>query len=450
MEEHSNQLGHESIPKLLWKMSVPAVLGMLINALYNIVDTIFVARGVGTLGVAGLSIAFPVQMIVLALAGAIGLGGASVVSRRLGEGHRKYANTVFGNLLLMVLGVGALGMICAFFFLKPLLRLFGATDVIIPYASDYLFPILIGTVFSVFIFISNNLIRSEGNAKIVFMLMAAGSLINIVLDPIFIFGFNMGTRGAAIATVLAHIVTAVLAIFYFLSGKSNFSLGIKSFQPKLQLMKEILVIGLPASIQLVAGSLMIITVNYMLNAYSGAVAVGVFGIIYRIITFTSMPINGVVQGMQPIVGYNFGAHHSQRVKATIILGLKVASITSIIIFVIMMIFPESIMRMFSSDDATLEQGVQAIRIVFAVSLLIGCQIVIGGLYQSLGFARKALILSMARQVLFLIPLVLLLPSLFGVTGVWLAFPTADLLAFFLSILYLYKDRKLFFFVKEQH
>jgi Na+-driven multidrug efflux pump len=180
----------------------------------------------------------------------------------------------------------------------------------------------------------------------------------------------MGTRGAAIATVLAHIVTSVLAIFYFLSGKSNFSLGIKSFQPKLQLMKEILVIGLPASIQLVAGSLMIITVNYMLNAYSGAVAVGVFGIIYRIITFTSMPINGVVQGMQPIVGYNFGAHHSQRVKATIILGLKVASITSIIIFVIMMIFPEPIMRMFSSDDATLEQCVQAIRIVFAISFLI--------------------------------------------------------------------------------
>ncbi|PTM53320.1 MATE family efflux transporter [Desmospora activa] len=440
--EHSNPLSYESIPKLLWKMSVPAVLGMLINALYNIMDTIFIAHGVGILGVAGLSIAFPVQMIILALAGAIGLGGASVVSRRLGEGRRETANTVFGNLLLMVFGVGILGVVCALFFLKPLLRLFGATDMIMPYASDYLFPILMGTLFSVFVFTSNNLIRSEGNAKVVFILMATGSLLNIVLDPIFIFGFHMGTQGAAIATVLAHIVTSILAVFYFLSEKSNFSLGINSLQPKLHLMKEVLVIGLPAGIQLVAGSLMIVAVNYMLNVYSGAIAVGVFGIIYRIITFTSMPINGVVQGMQPIVGYNFGSNHFQRVNDTITLGLKVASVTSIIIFIVMMIFPEWIMRVFSSDKATVAQGIEAIRIVFAASFLIGLPIVIGGLYQALGFARKTLILSMARQVLFLLPLVLILPSLLGVNGVWLAFPTADLLAFFLSILYLYKDRNL--------
>lgn len=380
-------------------------------------------------------------MIVLALAGAIGIGGASVISRRLGEGRKDHANIVFGNILCMVVGVGALGVVCAFLLLKPLLRLFGATEVMMPYAADYLFPILMGTAISSFVFISNNLIRSEGHAKIVFILMALGSLLNMGFDPIFILVLKLGTQGAAIATILAQTITATVDIFYFGSGKSHFSLGLKSFQLKLQVIREVLVIGLPMSIQLISESLMVVVVNHMLVTYSGALAVGVFGIIYRIMTSIIMPINGVGQGMQPIVGYNYGAKYFQRLSKTIILGLKVATIVSLIIFAVMMIIPDRIMHIFSSDQVTLEKGTQAIRMIFAGSFLIGIQVISNGIYQALGFARKALFLSMSRQVLFLIPLVLILPRFLGITGVWLAFPTADFFAFCVSSFLMYRDRQ---------
>ncbi|MCA0972813.1 MATE family efflux transporter [Halobacillus litoralis] len=449
MKEQSQRLGTQPIPKLLANLSIPAMIGMFVMALYNVIDTLFIARGVGILGVSGVSIGFPVMMIMMAIAAAVGIGGASVISRRLGESKPEEADKVFGNVLFSILIVSLFGFIGAFTFLEPLLRLFGATDNIMPYAKDYLFPIMLGAFFFSFAFTTNNIIRSEGNSRFAMITMIIPAVLNIILDPIFIFALDMGVQGAAVATVISQASVSIVVLFYFLNGKSSLNIVPAYLKPDWQIMKEVVTIGMPAFIRQVSGSGMMIAINWMLIKFGGEFEVGVFGIVQKLAMFTIMPMIGVLQGMQPIVGYNYGAKNYQRLKETVQLGLKVVTVISFGIFAVMMIFPEGLMRIFSGDTATIETGANAIRIMFALAMLIGAQVVSGGLYQALGMAKPALVLSMARQVLFLIPLVLILPYAFGVNGVWLAFPISDLLAFLLSVVFLVKDRDLFFKSKSK-
>ncbi|UOQ91781.1 MATE family efflux transporter [Halobacillus shinanisalinarum] len=444
MKEQSQRLGTQPIPKLLFNLSVPAMIGMFVMAFYNVVDTLFIARGVGILGVAGVSIAFPVMMIIMAISAAVGIGGASVISRRLGEDKPEEANKVFGNIIFMVLLVSVVGLVGAFTFMEPLLILFGATPDILPHAVDYLFPIMLGSIFFSFAFTTNSIIRSEGNSRFAMITMIIPAVLNIILDPIFIFGLDMGVQGASIATVISQASVSIVILRYFLTGKSTLEMKLPDLRPQLLVIKETLTIGMPAFVRQVAGSAMIISINFMLIKYGGDFEVGVFGIVHKLTMFTIMPMIGVLQGMQPIIGYNYGAKQFTRLRETVVLGMKVVTIISALIFIIMMTLPEVLMHIFTGDQAVIESGSQAMRIMFAMSILIGVQVVSGGLYQALGMAKPALILSMARQVLFLIPLVLILPNFFGVTGVWLAFPLADILAFSLSIFFLYGDRTLFF------
>ncbi|SFK36651.1 putative efflux protein, MATE family [Halobacillus dabanensis] len=449
MKEQSQRLGSQPIPKLLTNLSVPAMIGMFVMALYNVVDTLFIARGVGILGVSGVSIGFPVMMIIMAIAAAVGIGGASVISRRLGENKQEEANQVFGNILFTIVVVSSLGFIGAFTFLEPLLRLFGATESIMPYAVDYLFPIMIGSIFFSFAFTTNSIIRSEGNSKFAMMTMIIPAVLNMILDPIFIFGLNMGVQGASVATVISQATVTIVVLNYFLKGKSSLTIKAAYLKPQWFVIREVLVIGMPAFIRQVSGSGMMIAINWRLIKFGGEFEVGVFGIVQKLAMFTIMPMIGVLQGMQPIIGYNYGAKNYDRLKETVMLGMKVVTVISAGIFVLMMAFPEGLMNIFTGDSATIETGAYAIRIMFALAMLIGVQVVSGGLYQALGMAKPALILSMARQVLFLIPLVLILPNFFGVTGVWLAFPLSDLMAFLLSMVFLYKDRSLFFRSKKE-
>ncbi|MFC7322061.1 MATE family efflux transporter [Halobacillus campisalis] len=448
MKEQSQRLGSQPIPKLLLNLSLPAMIGMFVMAFYNVVDTLFIARGVGIEGVAGVSIGFPVMMIIMAIAAAVGIGGASVISRRLGENKQEEANKVFGNVLFMIVSVSFIGFIGAFTFMEPLLILFGATPDILPHAVDYLFPIMLGSLFFSLAFTTNSIIRSEGNSKFAMMTMIIPAVLNIILDPIFIFGLDMGVQGASLATVISQASVSVVILRYFLTGKSSLTVRLANLKPMYTVIKETLTIGFPAFIRQVSGSAMMIAINFMLIKFGGDFEVGVFGIVQKLTMFTIMPMIGVLQGMQPIIGYNYGASLHDRLRETVVLGMKVVTIVSGVIFTVMMIFPELLMRIFSGDPAIIDEGSFAIRIMFAASLLIGVQVVSGGLYQALGKAKPALILSMARQVLFLIPLVLILPNFFGVTGVWLAFPIADVLAFTLSVYFLYGDRHLFFIKKK--
>lgn len=442
--ERSEQLGIEAIPKLLAKLAIPAMFGMFIMALYNVVDTIFVARAVGTIGVAALSIAFPVQMIIMALAGSIGIGGASVISRMLGANKLEDANQVFGNVISMVLLVSILGILLGLNFLTPILYMFGSSESILPYAKDYLGVILYGTIFFAFAFSMNNIIRSEGNAKTAMWTMIIGAGLNIILTPIFIFGLGLGVKGSAIATVLSQGITAVYLVIYFLSGKSSLSFRTSYLRPKLVAIKQILAIGSSAFVQQAAGSIMFIVANHMLIFHGGDLAVAVFGIMHKVIMFSLMPTMGIIQGLMPIVGYNYGANQHDRVSESIMLAVKTSTLIVLFAFIVIMLFPKYIMLIFTSDPKAIQMGQSALRVMFSFTITIGIQMVTGGVFQSLGKARPALILSMSRQVLFLIPLLLILPYMFNLIGIWLAFPVADLLAFLLALWFIKNHKYIFF------
>ena len=438
----SERLGIEPIPKLLKNLSVPAMVGMFVMALYNIVDTIFISYAVGISAVAGLTISFPVIMIIMAVSVAMGMGGASVISRLLGAKKEKEANQVFGNIITMIIFVSMIGAIAAFTILEPMLILFGATPDILGYSVDYMFPILLGTFLFSFGFATNAIVRSEGNAKLSMNIMIISSVLNIILDAIFIFGFNMGVRGAAYASVLSQGVISVIFLHYFLTGKSSLSLSIADLAPKYKIIKEVFAIGLPGFMQQAAGGIMFVSINTMLIRFGSEFHVGLFGIVQRISMFMLMPLVGIMQGMQPLVGYNFGANKFTRLKETVWLGLKVSTLLSALIFIIMMIFPKYFMMIFTSNAEVIKSGTDAIRILFATAFFIGVPVVCGGIFQALGKVKLALILSMSRQLLFLIPLVLILPHFFGVNGVWMAFPISDALSFGLATLLLYRNRDL--------
>lgn len=443
MKQQSERLGLEPIPKLLRNMALPAISGMIVMALYNVVDTIFVARFVGTLGVAAVSIAFPVQMIIMALAGATGIGGASAISRMLGAKESDEANRIFGNVLSLVILISLVGVFLGFRFLDSILYAFGASEAVLPLAQDYLGVILYGSVFFAFGFAMNNIVRSEGNAKMAMMTMMVSSGLNIVLTPIFITILGLGVKGSALATVLAQGFTAIYLVHYFLSGKSSLKFHVAYLVPRISIINKILSIGSSAFVQQVSSSAMFIVANHMLANYGGDMAVAVFGIVFKILMFSLMPVMGIVQGMLPLVGYNYGANLSTRVSESISLAMKSSTIIVFITFSIIMLIPHTLMLIFTSDPVVIQTGQTALRIMFAMALTLGVQMVTGGVFQALGKARVALILSLSRQVFFLIPLLLLLPLFFGLKGVWMAFPVADVLSFLLALWFIRQHQTLF-------
>ena len=444
MKQQSERLGTELIPQLLAKLAVPAMVGMIVMSLYNVVDAIYIARSVGTIGVAAVSIAFPVQMLVMAVAGAVGIGGGALISIALGAGDLDRANRIFGNAISLVLIFSTAAALLGLTLLTPMLQFFGSSETVLPYARDYLGIILYSTAFFAFAFAVNNIIRAEGNAKTAMFTMIISAVLNIIFTPIFIFGFGLGIKGAAIGTVMAQAVTAVYLLFYFAAGKSSLTFNSAYLMPRMALIGQILAIGVSAFVRQSSSSIMLIVANNLLVLYSGDLAVAVLGIIIRVIMFSLMPILGIVQGLLPLVGFNHGAGQPQRVSDSIVLGMKAATVIAGFAFILVMALPKQLIMIFTNDPAAVEMGVRAIRIIFALSFTIGVQMVIGGIFQALGNAKAAFFLSLSRQVLFLIPLMLLLPLRFQLTGIWLAFPVADLLSFILALWFLKKYEKLFF------
>lgn len=443
MKQQSERLGIEPIPQLLANLAVPAMVGMLVMAFHNVIDAIYIGQGVGTIGVAAVSIAFPVQMLVMAVAGAFGIGGGALISINLGAGDMDKANRVFGNIVSLVLVFSIAAALFGLAWLTPILQFFGSSDTIMPYARDYLGVILYSTVFFAFAFAMNNVIRAEGNARIAMITMIISAVLNIIFTPVFIFGLGLGIKGAAIGTVLAQGITAVYLVFYFTGGKSSLTYKSIYLIPRLTLIKQILAIGSSAFVRQSSSSIMMIVANNLLILHGGDLPVAVLGIVFRVVMFTLMPILGIVQGLLPLVGYNFGAGQSLRVSQSIMLGLKSATAIAGFAFVIVMVFPRQMMMIFTVDPAAIAMGQSALRIMFALSFTVGMQMITGGVFQALGKAKAALVLSMSRQVLFLIPLLVLLSFLFGLTGIWLAFPAADLLSFILAMWFIYRYKDVF-------
>lgn len=427
MSQQHDLLGTEKISKLLLKQSVPSIIGLFVLSTYNLVDTIFVGRGVGTLGIAGLAIAGPIQMIIMSLAQTVGIGTASMISRSLGAKDRERAEQTLGNFFSVVALLSVLITIGGNIWLEPLLRLFGATDQILPYAIEYMRPIFYGTLWAIMAPAFNNLIRAEGAARFAMMVMILSAVTNIILDPIFIYSLHMGIAGAAIATVISQFGAAAVVLFYFWSGRSSVRIHLRNFAPRWEIIREMFSIGASVFARHASGSLMAVILNHSLGRYGGDIAIASFGVINRLLMFVFMPILGVIQGLQPILGYNYGAKQYHRAKESILMAIKWATVCSIAAFLFLMLFTRIFVAIFSSDATLIALSISAMRIIILFLPLVGFQTVAGGMYQSMGKAKQAFALSILRQA-FLIPLVLILPLFSGLSGLWNAFPLSDVFA----------------------
>ncbi|MEL4304929.1 MATE family efflux transporter [Methanococcoides sp. LMO-2] len=435
-------LGNESIGNLIVKLSVPAIVGLMVQALYNLVDTIFIGRGLGEqsmLGIAGISVAFPVQILMMAIALGVGIGGSSIISRSLGKKDILKAERTVANMITLVLVASIAFTALALVFLDPMLKVFGASDTVLPFANEYTRYIVIGTTFFTFSAAMSNAIRAEGNTRFAMAIMVLSSIANIILDPLFIFEFGMGVKGAAIATVISQVIGCIMVIYYYASSMSRVNLIIAYMRPDTGILSETISIGMSEFVFNVVESSLFLLFNQSLLFYGGDVAIAVFGIVIKVFMLTLMPIIGIKQGIQPIVGYNYGANEFARVKKTISLSNYIVTGICILSTVVVFLIPGQIMRIFSNDPQLIEMGITALKISFLMMPFIGYQVVATALLQSLGKSKGSLIVTLSRQIIFLPPLVIILPWFFGLNGIWISFPISDFLACVVAVLITRKE-----------
>ncbi len=426
-------LGKEKLFPLLLRMSIPAIIGMMVGAFYNIADTIFLGRGAGPMAIAGLAVAFPIQMIVPALAKMIGVGGASIISRRLGERNHAGAASALGTAFSSGITIALVLTASIAVFTIPILKLFGATETILPYSTEYLRTVLWGLPFIAFSMMGNDLIRSEGKAKTAMGTMLIGMILNIILDPIFIFGFGMGIRGAALATVIAQCCSFLWVLLFYLGKRSNVALERRYLGINLPQLGEMILLGLPNAVQMAGMSVLTAVINNTLGTMGGDMAITTFGMIHRLLSFVFMPILGLAQGFQPIAGYNYGAKDYSRVKHILLLTALSAVVLALGFYVCIRLFPQNLIGMFTTDTELISFAARALMIMSTVMPVIGLQIVSSVYFQAIGKGMYALLLGLSRQFLFLIPSVLILPRFYGLHGVWASFPVSDFLSTAIAI-----------------
>lgn len=441
--DKSKQLGKEDVGKLLLKFSIPAIVGMLVNALYNMVDRIFIGRGVGSIAISGIAVGFPLSIINMAFAMLIGIGSSTMISIKLGEKKKEDAEKILGNAIVLVVVIPVFISIFGLIFLDNILKIFGASNATLPYARNYMKFIVGGAIFQNIGFGMNNIIRAEGNPKIAMITMLIGAIMNTILDPIFIFVFHMGVEGAAIATISSQAISSIWVIYYFLSDKSTLKFKKENLRLNIDTVKTIFSIGMSPFLMQIAASVVTTLYNNSLIKYGGDLAVGAMGIINSIIMLFFMPMFGINQGAQPIIGYNYGAKQYERVKK----ALKLAIIASVSIatfgFIIIQVFPKALISIFNKNDAELIAiGVRGIRIDMLALPIIGFQVISSNYFQAIGKAKIAILLSLSRQVIILIPILLILPNIFQLDGVWMAGPISDVLSAALTGVFLYRDMKL--------
>jgi len=439
MNQKTN-LDDKNIGKLLVKLSVPATIGMLVMSLYNVVDTIFIGHGVGTDGIGGVVLAFPIQMVVGALGQMIGIGGASLFSRSLGERNMDKAQRTLGTVVASVLVVGAVITAVGYLKLDDMLRLFGATDTLLPYAREYLSIVLAGVIFHSLAMALNNLARAEGKAKIAMTTMILASVVNMILDAVFIFGLNLGIKGAALATLIAYISAALFLVIFFQSGKSVLHLRLRDIGFDLAILKEVLTVGVASFIRQTAMSLLVILLNRRLGQLGGDISIAVYGVVMRLLMFIFTPIMGIAQGLQPVAGFNYGAKRFDKMKKSVVLATIASTAIAVSGTLLLTLFPGACLRLFSDDSELINQGRVALRYIILAFPLVGFQVMGATLFQATGKVAQTLILTLARQLLLLIPLVLILPRFFHIKGVWIAFPIADTLGFLLAVALVYRFR----------
>jgi putative MATE family efflux protein len=441
MTQASKELGTESISRLLVKQSVPASIGFLIMSIYSIVDTIYVGRFIGTLAIGAITVVMPISFLISSIGMAIGVGGASVISRALGAGDRKRALKTFGNMVNATLHFAVLLVILGFIYDEEILTLFGGKGEILPYAREYFIVILYGVPFLAWAMMSNNVIRAQGRPKVAMYVMVIPAILNIILDPIFIIFLKMGLTGAAWATTISYIISALYALIYFLKGKGEIKFVLRYFRIDFGILKDIFSIGSITLARQSSVSLLIVVLNHSLFSYAGELGISVYGIVNRVMMFALFPVIGIVQGFLPIAGYNYGAKNPQRVLSSIYTSIRYALTLAAIILVLILSFSGKVVSAFTSDLQLIEESSFALVFVFMMSPLIAVQMVGSGYFQAIGKALPALLLTLTKQGFFLIPLVLIMPKFFGVNGIWYSFPIADILSAMVTWIFLQKEIK---------
>ena len=422
------ELGTEKISKLLKQYALPAIIAQTASSLYNMVDSIFIGHGVGPLAISGLAVTFPLMNLSTAFGTLVGMGAASLMSILLGQKNYNAANKVLGNVVSLNIILGVLFMIAALVFIDPILYFFGASENTLPYAKDYMRIILYGNIITHLYFGLNAQMRSSGFPKKAMMLTIFTVVLNTILDPIFIFTFDMGIKGAAWATVIAQTASLVIVMRHF-NDKSrglHFERGI--IRLDWRIAKESLSIGFGPFLMNAAACLVTLFINQQLRRYAGDLGIGAFGICNRISFMFIMICLGLNQGMQPIAGYNFGARKYSRVKEVFWKTVGLATIATSLCFIICVLLPKTAVSIFTHDPELMEMSAKGLRTMNSMVLIIGAHIVSTNLFQCLGMVRKSIILSLSRQILFLLPLLYLLPLKWGETGVWLSYPISDVMS----------------------
>ncbi len=438
----NTRLETEKIPKLLWEYSIPAITGTLVYVLYNIVDRIFISFGVGRLAIAGISIALPLFTFILATGLFIGIGGGALISINLGKKNIKKAEQILGNALTLFILTGVLFSILGLLFLDDILLLFGATTNNINYAKDYMSIIFYATTFQLLFIGMNNIIRGEGNPKTAMKMSIIGCGLNIILDPFFIFTLDMGIKGAAIATVISNMIVASLQVRHFLNGNSNIRLKLKNLKLKKEILLSIASIGIAPFIMQMSNSIVVIFINKNLNIYGGDIAIAAYGIINSISVLMYMPIVGIFQGSQPILGYNYGAKNYKRVKETYKLSLLIAISISTVGFIMAIFMPRILISPFINNDKILfDLTANATKIFFSMTIFMGFHMIGSSYFQTVGKAKITTSINIIRQFIIMIPLLYFLPKYYGVNGIWLAIPITDFIMAIITSHFVFKELK---------
>lgn len=421
-------LGTDHIWHLLLLYAIPSVIAMTASSLYNITASAFIGQGVGALAISGLAITFPLINLAAAFGTLVGVGAATLMSLRLGQKDYSNANDILGNVFILNLIFGLAYTVIILLFLDPILYFFGASSETIPYARDYMVVITLGNVITHMYFGLNALLRATGNPKKAMYSTLFSVIINIILTPLFIYGFGWGIRGAALATVIAQTIMLIWQIKLFSDKSSFIHLQKGIFRLKRKIVFDSLNIGLAPFLMNAASSVIIIVINQRLIKYGGDMAVGAYGIINRVAILFPMIIMGLNQGMQPIAGYNFGAGHHNRVNQVLKLTIIIATVIMMIGFGIGEFFPHAVVSVFTNDPTLIDIAVPGLRIVLMLFPIVGFQMVTSNFFQSIGMPGKAIFMSLTRQGLFLLPFLIIFPSFLGIKGVWYSMPAADLLS----------------------
>lgn len=422
------ELGTKPVGKLLMQYAIPAIIAMTASSLYNMVDSIFIGQGVGPLAISGLAITFPLMNLSAAFGAAVGVGASTFISVKLGQKDYDTAKHILGNTMTLnlIMGLGV-GLVCLLF-LDSILRFFGASDQTIPYARDYMVIILLGNVITHMYFGLNSVLRAAGKPKHAMSATIFTVVLNTILDPLFIYTFGLGIKGAAYATVLAQSLALIWQLYIFSRPKELLHFKRGTFRPQSNIIRNIIAIGLSPFSMNVCACIVVILINNSMVHYGSDLAVGAYGIANKVAFIFVMINMGVNQGMQPIAGYNYGAMRYDRLMKVVKYSIIAATAIMTTGFIIAMTIPGPCARLFTTDPTLIDLSAKGIRYIMVAFPVVGYQMVISNFFQSIGKAKISIVLSLSRQLLILLPLLLILPTMFGINGVWFSMPVSDTLS----------------------